>query len=192
MGISPSSIHVKMTWEDTAGAEKARLEASIPQEWRVTIPQDVKSTLSLPQETNVLTETELQITNTSATELVKQLGAGQLTSVAVTTAFCKRAALAHQAVNCLHDFFPDAALARAKELDQYLAEHGKPVGPLHGAHLAQGPAARQGPADTHGVHGVDQQGGPGLVRHGRLARARWCRLLHQDERAAEPDGLRDH
>merc|ERR1712000_651575 len=130
--ISPSSIHVKMTWEDTAGAEKARLEASIPQEWRVTIPQDVKSTLSLPQETNVLTETELQITNTSATELVKQLGAGQLTSVAVTTAFCKRAALAHQAVNCLHDFFPDAALARAKELDQYLAEHGKPVGPLHG------------------------------------------------------------
>jgi len=147
--ISPSSIHVKMTWEDTAGAEKARLEASIPQEWRVTIPQDVKSTLSLPQETNVLTETELQITNTSATELVKQLGAGQLTSVAVTTAFCKRAALAHQAVNCLHDFFPDAALARAKELDQYLAEHGKPVGPLHGLPISLKDQLRVKGRQTH-------------------------------------------
>jgi amidase len=29
-------------------------------------------------------------------------------------------------------FFPDEALARAKELDDILAETGKPVGPLHG------------------------------------------------------------
>ncbi|KAM5383596.1 hypothetical protein ACJZ2D_002045 [Fusarium nematophilum] len=35
-------------------------------------------------------------------------------------------------VNCAHEFFPDIALARAKELDEYYAQHKKTVGPLHG------------------------------------------------------------
>ena len=30
------------------------------------------------------------------------------------------------------EIFIDKALARAAELDAYLKEHGKPVGPLHG------------------------------------------------------------
>jgi amidase len=34
--------------------------------------------------------------------------------------------------NCIHEFFPEAALAQAKELDAYFAENNKPVGPLHG------------------------------------------------------------
>lgn len=34
--------------------------------------------------------------------------------------------------NCLHEFFPEVALARAKYLDDYFAEHKKPIGPLHG------------------------------------------------------------
>jgi amidase len=32
----------------------------------------------------------------------------------------------------LLEFFPGQAMARAKELDKYLAEHGRPMGPLHG------------------------------------------------------------
>lgn len=87
-----------MTWKDIAEAEKARLDGSIPNEWRFEIPKDAVSTLSVPKNSNVLTEAELQITETSAVDLVKQLATGGLTSVAVTTAFCKRAALAHQAV----------------------------------------------------------------------------------------------
>lgn len=34
--------------------------------------------------------------------------------------------------NCALEFFPEAALAQAKELDAYFEKHKKPVGPLHG------------------------------------------------------------
>lgn len=35
-------------------------------------------------------------------------------------------------VNCLHEIFFDAAIADAQKLDDYYAEHKKPIGPLHG------------------------------------------------------------
>ena len=35
-------------------------------------------------------------------------------------------------VNCLHETFFDAAVRDAKALDAYMAEHKKPIGPLHG------------------------------------------------------------
>lgn len=35
-------------------------------------------------------------------------------------------------MNCALEFFPEAALAQAKALDEYLEENKKPVGPLHG------------------------------------------------------------
>ena len=41
---------------------------------------------------------ELQITNSSAVDLVAKLAKGELKAVAVATAFCKRAAIAHQVV----------------------------------------------------------------------------------------------
>ncbi|KAH6677865.1 amidase signature domain-containing protein [Plectosphaerella plurivora] len=138
-----------MTWEETAKAEKARVEESIPAEWRIETPKDNDSSLSLARDSGLLTEDELQITETSAVDLVKGLATGKLTSVAVTRAFCKRAALAHQAVNCLHDFFPEEALARAKELDQYYAENGKPIGPLHGLPISLKDQLRVKGRQTH-------------------------------------------
>lgn len=54
--------------------------------------------MSFPRQSGILTEEELSITESSATQLVRDIAAGKLTSVAVTTAFCKRAALAHQLV----------------------------------------------------------------------------------------------
>lgn len=47
-------------------------------------------------------------------------------------AFCKRAAIAQQLVNCLSEVCFDEAIARAKELDTVFRETGKLVGPLHG------------------------------------------------------------
>jgi len=38
----------------------------------------------------------------------------------------------NEQVNCALEFFPEMALARAKELDEILKKTGKPVGPLHG------------------------------------------------------------
>lgn len=50
----------------------------------------------------------------------------------LTTAFCKRAAIAQQLTRCLTEIFFDRALVRAKELDVHLEETGRTVGPLHG------------------------------------------------------------
>lgn len=72
------------------------------------------------------------ITTTALPKLVDLLSTGKLFSVRCTEAFLRRAVLAHQLVNCCTDFFPDLALARAKECDEHLAKHGKPIGPLHG------------------------------------------------------------
>ncbi|OJJ02481.1 hypothetical protein ASPVEDRAFT_62508 [Aspergillus versicolor CBS 583.65] len=120
-----------MDWQLAASKKKSSLEAAIPPEWRIK-PPTYDSVMSFPRQSGILTEEELQITESSATQLVGDLAAGKLSSVAVTTAFCKRAALAHQVTNCFHEFFPDMALARAQYLDDYMAEHKKPIGPLHG------------------------------------------------------------
>ncbi|RDW61821.1 amidase [Aspergillus mulundensis] len=120
------------SWQDLAADKRARLAQTIPDEWKIrTLPTD-DNVLDFPQKSGILTEAELQITESSAAELVSSLASGQLTSVEVTTAFCKRAAIAQQLTNCLLEFFPDAALTQARELDAYYAKHKKPIGPLHG------------------------------------------------------------
>lgn len=52
------------------------------------------------------------------------------------TAYCKRAALAQQVINCLTEIFFDRALARANELDAIYKATGKVVGPLHGVPIS--------------------------------------------------------
>ncbi|PKS13397.1 hypothetical protein jhhlp_000168 [Lomentospora prolificans] len=121
-----------MAWQDLATKQKALVLDAIPSEWRLKEMPSGDSVMSIPKESGILTPEELAITESYAVDLVKDLASGKLTSVAVTTAFCKRAALAHQTVNCLHAFYPEFALARAKYLDDYLVEHKKPIGPLHG------------------------------------------------------------
>lgn len=80
-----------------------------------------------------MTEKEVDITeNYDATALAQALRERKLTCVDVTTAFCKRAAIAHQLVNCLTEIFFDDALKRAAELDAHLAAGKPPLGLLHG------------------------------------------------------------
>ena len=50
----------------------------------------------------------------------------------VCRAFCHRAAVAHQLVNCCTEMFFDEALKRAEELDAYYKAHGSVLGPMHG------------------------------------------------------------
>ncbi|KAJ5352575.1 hypothetical protein N7452_001549 [Penicillium brevicompactum] len=75
---------------------------------------------------------QVEITEAEAVSITQQTTTGAWTSVEVTEAFCHRAAVAHQMVNCLHEIFFDEALATAKALDAYFVTHGKPLGPLHG------------------------------------------------------------
>ncbi|KEZ45023.1 hypothetical protein SAPIO_CDS2420 [Scedosporium apiospermum] len=93
-----------MTWESLAAKKRASVVDAIPPEWRLKEVPSGDSVMSVPKESGILSSEELTITESSATDLV----------------------------NCLHDFFPDYALARAKYLDDYLAKHKRPLGPLHG------------------------------------------------------------
>ncbi|KIL63891.1 hypothetical protein M378DRAFT_192787 [Amanita muscaria Koide BX008] len=68
-------------------------------------------------------------------------------SVEVTTAFAKRAIIAHQLTNCLTEVFIDRALKRAAWLDDQLKSTGNTVGPLHGLPLSL--------KDQINIHGIE-------------------------------------
>lgn len=85
------------TWESRAADKRARLAATIPPEWRIPAT-DAVSVMDIPRTSGILSEKELQITESFASDLVKSLAEGKISAVEVTTAFCKRAALAMQVV----------------------------------------------------------------------------------------------
>lgn len=86
-------------WQDRTASKCRRLNNSIPIEWRVEYPPfQGGSVMPVAHDCGILTADELLITESSATDLVDHMAAGHLTAVAVTTAFCKRAAIAHQMV----------------------------------------------------------------------------------------------
>ena len=97
-------------------------------------PLDVSK---VPTECGILTPAEIDITeNYDATGLAEAIADRKLTAVEVATAFCKRSIIAHQLTCCLTQWFMHEARAQAKKLDDYLAETGKTVGPLHGVPIS--------------------------------------------------------
>ncbi|KAL4791068.1 amidase [Aspergillus venezuelensis] len=127
-----------MSWQTAAQEIRDALDSSIPPKWKLAPEhkdglQDVRR---VPEACGLLTKDQLFVTGLDASRLVEDLASGKLSSTQVTEAFCARAAIAHQLVNCLTVFFPDKAVARAKELDEHLKRTGKPVGPLHGLPIA--------------------------------------------------------
>jgi len=92
-------------WTDIAAKAQTRLLNSIPSEWRIPYnklpPPEQLDVTGFPKECGLLTETELAITESYATEIVGAVAAGEWTSEEVTRAFCKRAAVAHQVVSFL-------------------------------------------------------------------------------------------
>ncbi|KAI0361660.1 general amidase [Trametes cingulata] len=121
-------------WQEHVADKKKRQQASIPREWIISaVPEDQLNVLDVPRASGLLTERELEITETTEVAvLLKRLASAEWSAVEVATAFSKRAIIAHQVVNCLTEIFIDKALERAAELDAYLKEHGTTVGPLHG------------------------------------------------------------
>lgn len=123
-------------WEQVALAKRAALAELIPTEYRV--PQDKlpsESQLDVttwPKESGWFSQKELEITDSTASQVLKQIASKTWTAEEVTRAFCKRAAAAQQLTNCLSEIFFDEAIDQAKSLDDHLQRTGKPVGPLHG------------------------------------------------------------
>jgi len=89
-------------WEEIGAAKRKALIDSIPKEWIIPAdimpPESQLDVTSFPQKSGWFTKKELEITDTSATDLVQKLANGQLNSEEVTLAFCKRASAAHQLV----------------------------------------------------------------------------------------------
>ncbi|KAL7946823.1 amidase signature domain-containing protein [Trichoderma barbatum] len=123
-------------WINVSTEARAKLNDSIPAEWRIAqnkLPPDSQlDVTSFPSECGILSQHELDITESFAIDIVRKLAAGEWTSQEVTTAFCKRAAIAHQLTNCLTVVMFDDAIKRAKAVDEHFAATGKTLGPLHG------------------------------------------------------------
>ncbi|KIW10128.1 hypothetical protein PV08_11088 [Exophiala spinifera] len=121
-------------WKSRAAAKRDAILKSIPDKWRLEkIPSvEEQKDITGPYIQQFLTDQEIEITEADAVGIAEKVAAGTWSAVSVTEAFCHRASLAHQLVNCLHETFFDAALASAKELDAYYAKHKTTIGPLHG------------------------------------------------------------
>ncbi|KAH4340693.1 amidase [Parastagonospora nodorum] len=120
-------------WESIAKQKRDSILAAIPQEWRISNPPSVEDQPDVTTYVEqFLSKEELEITACSAEQIAQKCGSGEWSAEAVTRAFCHRAALAHQQLNCLHEIFFDAAIEDAKALDAYYAEHKRTKGPLHG------------------------------------------------------------
>ncbi|KAJ3483900.1 hypothetical protein NLG97_g7195 [Lecanicillium saksenae] len=141
--VLPSKLDVRAAtespapiWEDIGARKRALLSASIPKEWRVPsdlLPPASQDDVTMwPTTSGWFTQEELDITEQTAAQLVPRLAAGELSCETVTRAFCKRAAAAHQLVNCLSETCFERAIATARSRDEYFARTGKVLGPLHG------------------------------------------------------------
>ncbi|OAL30462.1 hypothetical protein AYO22_01660 [Fonsecaea multimorphosa] len=131
-------------WQTKVAQKRQQCREAIPEEWQLS-PDNFKM-LAFPLEKNpnrlidmdivkksgILSEREISITEDyTVAELLAKLASGEFSSVEVTTAFSKRAAIAQQLTSCLTEVFFDVALQRAKYVDQCRSE-GKVLGPLHG------------------------------------------------------------
>ena len=144
IGSSGNTNPSSADWQTKVARRQQECQNAIPKNWKV--PSHVFDLLKLPldknpdrlidlgviKETGILSDRELAITeDLQVPDSLAKLAWGDLTSVEVTTAFSKRAAIAQQLTSCLTETFFDKALERAQYLDQCRSE-GKILGPLHG------------------------------------------------------------
>ena len=120
-----------MSWEDLCNEARAKRYSLIPREWIIDESEQVPTNVvSIPGK--YLSENEVEITQASTATILHNIHRGQWSAYCVVSAFCHRAAIAQQLVNCLSEILFEEALSRAKQLDAILANTGKVVGPLHG------------------------------------------------------------
>ncbi|GAA6003800.1 uncharacterized protein JCM10292_003380 [Rhodotorula paludigena] len=126
----------KDNWREKAAEKKQAQDRLIPAAWRLSpelLADDRADVTGVPKECGILSDRELEITELDEVEeLAKRIAQGTYSAVEVTTAFCKRAAIAQQLTNCLTEIFFDEAIEYAEQLDRRFKETGKTIGPLHG------------------------------------------------------------
>jgi len=118
----------------TTFINKVPQEYYIAQHYVDNPPQDVTS---IPRECGVLSEEELEITETyDVVGLAAAIAKRKYSALAVAKAFCKRAIICDQISCCLTQWFPELAYKQAEALDRHLEETGMTVGPFHGVPIS--------------------------------------------------------
>ncbi|KAJ5472218.1 Amidasefungi [Penicillium desertorum] len=128
--------HTTPPWKNRVLEKRAMQLAQIPSAWHLPAPllaNPPASSIDTIRASGILSADGLAWTETAdIRDLVELIKSRRVTSEALTTAFCKRAAIAQQVTRCLTEIFFDKALKRARELDDHLIRTGEVVGPLHG------------------------------------------------------------
>lgn len=87
------------TWQEIAAKKKQEQIDKLPKEWLIkTPPESQLNVLSVPKDCGLLSSEELEITETPVEDILPKLASAEWSSVQVTTAFYKRAIIAHQVV----------------------------------------------------------------------------------------------
>ena len=86
-------------WQDVAERRKGEIKSGISQYFAPAELVKGQNSIEVPEKSGILSERELEITNLTAIKLLPLIHNGTYTSVEVTAAFCKRAAIAHQTVS---------------------------------------------------------------------------------------------
>ncbi|CAH2352477.1 putative acetamidase [[Candida] railenensis] len=121
-------------YKEIAAKKIAERNAKFVKEWLIPaekLPQLQDVSNWIPK-SGYLSEEELKITESDASEIVKNVKSKEWSALQVTKAFCHRASIAHQLVNCLSEVFFEEAFKQAEDLDKYQEETGKVKGPFHG------------------------------------------------------------
>ncbi|OAL37034.1 hypothetical protein AYO20_03803 [Fonsecaea nubica] len=124
-----------VAWENRAAAKRATVLKAIPSAWLVPLDQiplgdDSSSVLDLPAK--YLSPDEITFTETPPMDTLAHIHAGIWSCEDVVRAYCHRAALCHQFVNCLTEVLFEEAINSARQLDKYRRDTGGLKGPLHG------------------------------------------------------------
>lgn len=98
---SMSTANGSRSWQEIAETRKKQQEEAIPADWRITKPgDDILDVTGIPEACGLLNDLELEITNTTDVDIIlDKLANSEWSAVAVTTAFYKRAMIAHQLVS---------------------------------------------------------------------------------------------
>ncbi|KAL8778517.1 MAG: hypothetical protein Q9213_007375, partial [Squamulea squamosa] len=139
-------------WEKIRDRKLEEQRSRIPQEWLIPASQlpstDVSYVMDIPGSCGILSNREIKITEGyNARSLAAAIREKEYNAVEVTTAFCKRAAIANQLTSCLTEPLFAPVLARARFLDTHLHRTGQTLGPLHGLPISI--------KDTFNIEGVD-------------------------------------
>jgi amidase len=96
---------MRQSYQETVNKYRIVTASKIPQSLRLhpsyleSLLSTSQSVIDVPKQCGLLTEQEIDITeNYDAVALIEKIATQQFSSVAVTTAFCKRAAIAQQLV----------------------------------------------------------------------------------------------